>query len=137
MSVWPKGQTQLLFDEYKNWANRYTWDLFVTLTFGKRTSHGLAKEKFRKWVRAIEKNEDKRGLTSYYMAVDFNGAGAHIHALAHNIEDVEFAKNWWQNNCGKCSISVYNAELDGIGYVTKVVHSGGTPDPWGPIWGFQ
>jgi hypothetical protein len=134
MSDWSNGQSQIIFDEYKNWAKQHSWDLFVTLTFGKRTSHDLAREKFRKWVRAIEKHEKKKGQTSYYMAVEFNRAGAHIHALAHNIRDIAFARKWWQKNCGKCRISLYNADQDGVGYVTKVVHSGGVPDPWGPIW---
>jgi len=36
----------------------------------------IGHEKFRKWVRAIEQHEDKKGGTSYYMSVEFNKAGA-------------------------------------------------------------
>jgi len=134
VGAWPKGQVQLLFNEYSNWAKRYEWDIYAHLTFAKKTSYNLARGKFRKWIRAIEKNEDKRGKTSYYMSVEFNEAGAHIHTVGKEIEDIEFAKKWWTRRYGKCIIEPHNKGLDGIGYITKVVNIGGTPDPWGPVW---
>jgi len=133
MGAW-NNQASITFDEYYKWAKKYNWDLFLTLTFGKKTGKNLAKEKFRKWIRAVENHEGKAGKTSFYVSVEFNKAGAHIHALANNVEDLEFARSWWQNNCGKCKIDVYDKAKDGVGYVTKVIYKGGTPDPWGPIW---
>jgi len=134
MSVGSKGQTQLIFDEYSNWAKQHEWDIYATLTFAKRTSQNLAREKFRKWVRAIEQHEDKKGGTSYYMSVEFNKAGAHIHMVGKNVNDVKFAKKWWTKHHGKCRIESYDKMQDGIGYITKVVKVGGAPDPWGPVW---
>jgi len=134
MSVWSKGQTQLLFDEYRSWANQYEWDIYAHLTFARKTSYNLAREKFRKWIRAIEKHENIKGKTSYYMSVEFNKAGAHIHAVGKNIKDVNFARKWWTKHHGKCIIEPYDERQDGIGYITKIVNVGGTPDPWGPVW---
>lgn len=108
------------------WAtllDTYQWSWFATLTFAGSPKTWTALNNARKWLKAIQIDENI--TLPYYLALEYSRVAnkPHIHLLMANLQGVSRKKWWfaWYTSYGYARILPYRSEKGASYYISKYV----------------
>lgn len=117
-----KKKVKTLTGEWVNFLSKYRYTWFTHLSFRDIPSTFTAQNRFKRFIRAIEKDTQRK--VYYFVGMEYTRIGTpHFHALLGNLEDIRRSTwwKWWYTKYGRNVIEKYDPALRGCSYATKYV----------------
>ena len=116
-------------DTWGNWLRSFPWTMYAHLTFktrhGEVAAMGMVRKlhhRMNRWTLGVHYYKRREGVRCF-VAVEHTVEGAiHLHLLADEVDVrcMRKAADYWKRCGGNAEVKLYNPELPGTFYVSKL-----------------